>query len=1641
MSNVSHVSTVDRGLKMKIKRTKVGPASAKNDAKGDPSASSTGSGGGSNASGTTTHTVPTGGGSGAGVPVVNGVPSVGSTITMDIGKGNSTPTKSGVSTTSSGTAGGSGAFSSDLTKDKYPKVKGSQFVNKKDKNKEKSANKDSPLSSFTTSASSLANGSTGVGGGGGGGNGSGVGGLSSAGSFNAVTSANGLDLYTQGEPRMAVEAVSVKLRDFVKPVLDDPYEFNAKVEDGLCLPPKKLKTDAKVESASSPAHVPTHQDVSTETCSVGINTESEFLGPCEPGTSVYLQGIIWQEQTDSGILVVNVTWREKTYVGTLMDITKNEWAPPRPNCESPVSDFETRTPKGRGKRGRGAAGTPSSERSIAEGRKLRKTRRGSSNNNSNNNSNNGFPTPASPARPDSSSLKRKARSNNDGDTDSVKSDKNAGPSTTKRSRSCSRGGASGSESPTPKGEVVIECPEPNCKKKYKHINGLRYHQTHAHQQLQPNASAGGDEEKEEEEDDMDTDSRDSSSKKNAASENGSSAKDKERDSKKDQQMSERAERAKAKEQRLQRERQREKSLEKDCNSLEDNIPLKAFASRVNAQNVADTVKTGKGSDMSSASSFSSSSTSSSSVVTTISRSVECSTSSVSSGSSSLSSFSSSANLSVMNAPPSALPATTLTSTTVSSKKKDGGASIVNLAVSKTAPGVIGPGGQVIHPVGLGMGMGGLPVMTSSNTVQAPVIAVPAPGSLPSSTSVCAPAPITVAPVGSLDSKGDKSKSTKVTNARPIVPVPTPVAMHSGMGSGMGMGPGSATSQALKMIQPKPTIMGEYNSVNPALADLKAEKQRSKSKKKKDKESGSQSGSLKDGEVGKVDRPSSVIKAVALPRPLDGSIGTPTARKDGIPSIQVSKPADSPRPGSSSVQSPAVHMQVGKDQVRSVQPPGLLKVNSPLHVNPSNEHKTPITDDVQSPAYSDISDANDSSSPQQQESPKKDRESREAKKDESASNAPAGGDVQGVVPPSAYSGMYYYNRPSPFLSPHPNTPHVSPNSNKLQPQKDKEGTSGRTDDHRGNSSVGDTVKNQPESHENKDSASKGPQGNKLDGPGNITPQQQQQQQIFNSQQQYQLECQQKWLQVYSQIRLMPHHAQYQYLAAYGMLDPYVYQVLSQQDPQYRQIFEVMKEQKRIQDQQQQQQLHHHQQQQQLQQSMAGGSNAKRPEAPETPTGRRQQGSRPPSADSRPGSVSESGSSTSKMPSAVYSSQGGPVDRERSFDPKSGDGGEDRDLREQQALREKQNENHQIMKENIELKSHMDRDRQKQEDARRLMFFQQQKHLEQQQQQQRDKRKMEMMGKPPELKSSSSTSGLSSMDSGRLGGLPPGAIKLEDIKKEPVDRVKDPSSRMSESKCGDDKRLEKSRSASSLSDSGKPLLSKPQDLPGIVAGLPVLSSIPSSSGAPPPGQYSPYSPYAILPPHFGVPVDPSHPMYRQMGPHMIGYAAAPPGAYLHPSQIGYRMGPPQLSGDPDKDGVGKGDCKPSGMAQEDVGAGKGDARSQTPQFYSPSMHKIHELAQEKSRATTNQPGSASPAPPKPGEGGGGGERGSGPISALQSSDKQRGSPPTQRHHHTHHHTHVLSHGFYPPEHTPFSVAMYTAPTHGGPAPAQPLPPFNK
>lgn len=38
------------------------------------------------------------------------------------------------------------------------------------------------------------------------------------------------------------------------------------------------------------------------TCDVGIVTEPECLGPCEPGTSVNLEGIVWHETEEGKLL-------------------------------------------------------------------------------------------------------------------------------------------------------------------------------------------------------------------------------------------------------------------------------------------------------------------------------------------------------------------------------------------------------------------------------------------------------------------------------------------------------------------------------------------------------------------------------------------------------------------------------------------------------------------------------------------------------------------------------------------------------------------------------------------------------------------------------------------------------------------------------------------------------------------------------------------------------------------------------------------------------------------------------------------------------------------------------------------------------------------------------------------------------------------------------------------------------------------------------------------------------------------------------------------------------------------------------------------------------------------------------------------
>uniref|UniRef100_A0A665VAB8 Zinc finger protein 608 n=1 Tax=Echeneis naucrates TaxID=173247 RepID=A0A665VAB8_ECHNA len=280
----------------------------------------------------------------------------------------------------------------------------------------------------------------------------------------------------------------------------------------------------------SPPALPTSnpKQMVVRTRSIGTNTQdggvsatldgdAACLGPCQPGTSVNLEGIVWHE-TEEGVLVVNVTWRKRTYVGTLLDCTKHDWAPPR-FCDSPSSDPELPGGRGRGKRMRMAMAdrpciepTPAAKvRGLSQHRSRgggmagttapihSKGRRGSLNLISSN-----CRTPpsfftveevkTSNSTSSLSSGKRKNKPPADLDLSLVASDdiKNGNG---KRIRAKSRsapstpqgksdpsfmdpgGGCASSPPPPP---ILIDCPHPNCTKRYKHINGLRYHQTHAH---------------------------------------------------------------------------------------------------------------------------------------------------------------------------------------------------------------------------------------------------------------------------------------------------------------------------------------------------------------------------------------------------------------------------------------------------------------------------------------------------------------------------------------------------------------------------------------------------------------------------------------------------------------------------------------------------------------------------------------------------------------------------------------------------------------------------------------------------------------------------------------------------------------------------------------------------------------------------------------------------------------------------------------------------------------------------------------------------------------------------------------------------------------------------------------------------------
>ncbi|XP_042371231.1 zinc finger protein 609-like, partial [Plectropomus leopardus] len=158
-------------------------------------------------------------------------------------------------------------------------------------------------------------------------------------------------------------------------------------------------------------------------------------------------------------------------------------------CESPTSDVEMRSGRGRGKRMRPGSNTPLNDNSNSSDNKgsgSSKTRGAAANSKGRRGSQTAGGADDAKASP--SSAKRKTKPASDMEPTSSSEDTKA----SKRMRTNSTGAtlshSAGKADPLPPPQldrtcpspVLIDCPHPNCNKKYKHINGLKYHQARAH---------------------------------------------------------------------------------------------------------------------------------------------------------------------------------------------------------------------------------------------------------------------------------------------------------------------------------------------------------------------------------------------------------------------------------------------------------------------------------------------------------------------------------------------------------------------------------------------------------------------------------------------------------------------------------------------------------------------------------------------------------------------------------------------------------------------------------------------------------------------------------------------------------------------------------------------------------------------------------------------------------------------------------------------------------------------------------------------------------------------------------------------------------------------------------------------------------
>ena len=1167
----------------------------------------------------------------------------------------------------------------------------------------------------------------------------------------------------------------------------------------------------------------------------------------------------------------------------------------RLNCESPISDLESRTPKGRGKRGRGV---PINQQPVAEvgDRKLRMTRR---------NNMGGNTTPSSPDVTSGSNGgaavgKRKGRP----------CDLELDNKSSKRVRCSMRTAVNIARDPSPD---LIVCPEPNCNKKYRHLNGLKYHQTHAHQELSsPRSETTADEP-------MDT----TEAKSSGSAKSGDRFDDVDKDEKVSTMGKGRG--------KTQSPRKvvTPSGKEPSNSSVKEHANSASSQSRVEKDDSKVVVPPGEEKARECASEF------------------KDSVPSIMAGSKPV--------LAVRSCVPSLVAATCA-----------GPVTIVTQRVSTTSANLVSTSNTVV---------------SATNTV------------IPTSatTTVIATVPVVTATVASTkDAGGDRLKrckveqtATKVATAtvmtavkpksviatRPLLPAPPvggvigAVSVHAPV-SHAGF---TATSQ-LKPIQPKPTIMGETTNVNFALTSLKELKEK-KSKKKRNKERPCDAPTTSDSKPDAATRTDEPLMSVIKPVPsLLVSMSTGDSTNVSIRPVVSVVSADLPKPEAtveslSQVKVDLTSSVVGKTpepcvRSASVQPPNTLSIISPLEVSTTDVRERGST--VQSPAYSDISDANDSAPTLENEVEAKSGSAG----DDRLCKVSCDQSIDQCVQSSYGICQPFYGQP-PYLVPavSQDAIHASSGgggSRQSTPKpNDKDGSRSKS----GSPRVGG------DSEERTDASGRR-------GDGKLAGEQQREKTMQQSQ-------------MFSQYH------PYMMSGNGGAVGYSNYHVpVMSHSPQYKEQQQRRQEASAGQS----QSLHHRKE--------PTSTQSKPDKKPDTDAvSRVDTGSRTPVRSPAPKTaipaVAPSGHAGS--PVLVSTSSRSQLEKSRAPEPKRAPSSE--------SLKKKQNENHQIMKENIELKHQMPSSRGggsvrgqqtyepqaspanagyesqsspanagydaqflmelQRHDVQRFYMFQQQRMLEQQ-------RYNEMMAVDGDGGAEKCTAKDLSKPK-----VAPQSRDGDDVERTAQNRPSESShakeAAVAAARHKNEVRARENNSASPLN------MAKP------VSGGGVLLSGGGLPGSAPQYYGHPYQ-YAGQ-----VPFDPARAMYPGMGPY-VGYAANPMGYGVHPAAMRYHVTP--MEGAVDESMM----LSPNASGLSAEGKALDLLQQHASHYYNavPGPHKIHELkdAAKPAPGKLTPPLSSAKEVERPGS-----------ANSATSPKDMNGSPLLQRHLHTHHHTHVVGPPGYP------------------------------